>query len=178
MKLSHGGDALAYTMDRGDGRLSVRLHKLGHPGRETVELQLPPDIDGDVLGIEWSPCGESLFITVSDDLQRPWKVLRLSIDMQTGQLLSWKEVFREEDPSFFVDIGKTKDWRFLVISSNAKQSSEVQLVDFWRRDEEQTSAAVIQKRRPGVQYFVEHAHGDLFILSNAGNVSEEYSLFR
>ena len=62
-------------------------------------------------------------------------------------------VSEEADPSWFVDLGSTKDGAFVTINSNDRVSSEVRLLD--ARDPN-ASPVLIEPRKLGIQYFVEH----------------------
>lgn len=172
MKLSRDGATLACTIDAGDGSLHIRLRDIA--SRKQIPVTLPPEL-GAIAAIEWSYCGAGLFIALADGLLRPWRVLRASLDRSSGTVLACETVHTEPDPAFFLDIGKTKDWRYLLISANAKQTSEVRALD-WRRPG--AAVQLVSARREGVQYFVEHAHGHLYILSNLGDPDGEYSLYR
>jgi protease II len=66
-------------------------------------------------------CGRVVYYTVCDeDSNRPYKVVRL--DVSTGESSS---LFVDDDPTHYLDIGITKDKRFIVINSNTKEDSEV-----------------------------------------------------
>lgn len=38
-------------------------------------------------------------------------------------------VFQDDDPTHYLDIGATKDKKFLIINSNTKEDSEVWVID-------------------------------------------------
>lgn len=86
-------------------------------------------------------------------------------------------ICEEPDAAFWLDIGKTKDWRYLVVSSNAKRSSEVRVLD-WEAGEGPGNLRLVHPRSPGLEYFVEHADGHFYMLSNAQREDGQYSLFR
>ncbi|XP_006839474.1 PREDICTED: prolyl endopeptidase-like isoform X3 [Chrysochloris asiatica] len=77
--------------------------------------------------------------------------------------------YTEKDPSYFVFLYLTKDSRFLTINIMNKTTSEVWLVDGlspW------DPPVLIQKRIPGVLYYVEHRDDELYILTNVGEPTE------
>jgi len=79
-----------------------------------------------VHSVEWSTDGRHIFYTVPDDLKRPYKVMRHCI---TEHYRLDEMLYEEHDPSFFVDIRRTKDKKFLTINSNSKTSSEVHIIE-------------------------------------------------
>lgn len=79
---------------------------------------------------------------------------------------------------------------FLTINCNSKASSEVHLLpaDLSARSEQHSSSIgaggsgwaatrVVQPRLPGLEYFVEHNGGQLYILSNARG-ADNYAVYR
>ncbi|XP_004699821.1 prolyl endopeptidase-like isoform X2 [Echinops telfairi] len=77
--------------------------------------------------------------------------------------------YTEKDPSYFVFLYLTKDSRYLTINIMNKTTSEVWLVDGlspW------DPPFLIQKRIPGVLYYVEHRDDELYILTNVGEPTE------
>ncbi|NXN92569.1 PPCEL protein, partial [Rhinopomastus cyanomelas] len=75
---------------------------------------------------------------------------------------------------FFVDIYRTKDERFLTINSNSKTTSEVWLVDCRNPFK---LPALIQARREGIIYHIEHRNDELYILTTHGEPAE-YKLMK
>jgi protease II len=53
-------------------------------------------------------------------------------------------VFMDLDPTHYVDIGITKDGKYLIINSNTKEDSEVWVVD---RDQAQVAPTKLIPRR-------------------------------
>ncbi|XP_048208960.1 prolyl endopeptidase-like isoform X1 [Perognathus longimembris pacificus] len=77
--------------------------------------------------------------------------------------------YTEKDPSYFVFLYLTKDSRFLTINIMNKTTSEVWLIDGlspW------DPPLLIQKRIPGVIYYIEHRDDELYILTNVGEPTE------
>ncbi|KAL4425735.1 hypothetical protein ABPG75_009751 [Micractinium tetrahymenae] len=103
-------------------------------------------------------------------------------------------VFEEGDERFFVELGSTKDWSLLTINCNSKASSEVHLlpadlsahsIQHGSSPAQPTSGSrrsllaprLVQPRVSGLEYFVEHNAGQLYILSNARG-AEDYAVYR
>ena len=66
----------------------------------------------------------TLFLTECDDKNRPYKVKRVDLDT-----LEETSLFIDDIPTHYLDIGMTKDKKFLVISSNTKEDSEVWVME-------------------------------------------------
>lgn len=65
-------------------------------------------------------CGSTVFYTECDESNRPYKVVRF--DVKNGESST---IFMDDNPTHYVDIGITKDKKFIVINSNTKEDSEV-----------------------------------------------------
>ncbi|KAF8389892.1 hypothetical protein HHK36_024410 [Tetracentron sinense] len=129
-------------------------------GSECFMLQIKDLITGGVLpksrvdgvvSLAWAQDGCTLFYTVSDKTQRPYRVLctRLGSDA-----VDTAPIYTESESSCCVDITSTKDGKFITVYVIDSASP---------RDGLQR----IRKRVPGVQYFLEHHYGFFYILTNA-----------
>lgn len=93
-------------------------------------------------------------------------------------------LFQEPDRSRFLQLTRTRDGAFVLINSNSKGSSEVLLVDR-APGNSCIRTRLVAPRAPGLEYFVEHNRGSLYLLTNApevaggrGGGAREYSLAR
>jgi hypothetical protein len=110
MKLSRCGHQVAFTLDAGTGQESceafVRDLRTGTL-RHLEHL-------GAVVSLEWAADGDTLLCTQPNELGRPWRVMGLSLADATRRGsragAAWG-VFEEADERFFVELGRTKDWR-------------------------------------------------------------------
>lgn len=68
---------------------------------------------------------------------RPWRVVK--VDLKTGNK---KVIYEDNDPTHYVDLGVTKDKKFLVISSNTKEDSEILVLE---RNEESEKGESVPK---------------------------------
>ncbi|XP_016202941.1 uncharacterized protein LOC107643729 isoform X2 [Arachis ipaensis] len=114
-----------------------------------------------VVSLAWARDATSLFYTLSDENQRPYRVLCRRLGCGPSNDLP---VFTESDPSFCVDITSTKDGKFITVNSNSRTSSEVYVINAANPME---GIQRICKRTSGVQYFVEHHTGLFYILTNS-----------
>lgn len=115
-RVSPDHDFLAYTLDTTGGeKFMLQIKDL------TTLRNIPKSrVDG-VVSLAWAQDGRTLFYTVSDDNQRPYRVLceKLGSDSVVDV-----QVFTEDDSSYCVDISSTKDGKFITVNSNSRTSSE------------------------------------------------------
>jgi oligopeptidase B len=189
MKVSRDGRLLAMMIDQdGSERMQLVLLDLSQPlERRYYCRALHPHLL-DVKGFEWGSDGGQpstpyeLYYTCPDRLRRPSQVRRLSIlcgesgdGYGAGLSVAEDELVLEElDDSMFMEVTRSKDHHFVTISINSKTTSEVWLVPGARQGPELPANAphLVRTREPGVEYYVEHAHGILYILTNAGSGGE------
>ena len=148
---------LAFSLDTsGAEEYVVRVKDL-----ETGE-QLPEEITNTAYSAEWGNDNQMLFYTTRDEAQRTDKVWRhrLGAPVAEDELL-----FHEEDERFWVDLGKTKDRRLLIIHTASKETSESHYLD---ADTPEGSFTVIAPRRQDVRYSVDHHSGSFYIVTNLG----------
>lgn len=113
-----------------------------------------PEVSGSV---SWGADNKTIFYSMADSSHRSDRILRHGVGTPTA---SDAEVFHEPDLLYRVGVTRTKDDKFNVIESGSFTSSEVWVVpsatpmEKWR---------VIERRRPGVLYDIEHS-GDQFLI--------------
>ncbi|KAI9105048.1 hypothetical protein K1719_022764 [Acacia pycnantha] len=145
-KVSPDHNHLAYTVDISGGERFMLQVKDLRSGFTDPKF----GVEG-VVNMAWARDGSSLFYTVSDENQRPYRVLCRKL---ANDHVNDLPVFTESDSSFCVDITSTKDGKFITVYV----INAVNPMDGLER---------ICKRASGVQYFVEHHHGLFYILTNA-----------
>jgi oligopeptidase B len=130
---------------------------------ETGEL-LPDRIEDVSFGATWAADNRTLFYTKTDEAQRPDRVFRhtLGTDPAADVL-----VFQEPDVLFRVNIGRTKDNRYMVLSTGSFTSSEVRVAPADRPTEFRLVAA---RERDHI-YSVSHQNGRFLIRTNAGGAN-------
>ncbi|GAB2280158.1 hypothetical protein Dimus_014795 [Dionaea muscipula] len=111
-----------------------------------------------VVSLVWAQDSSTLFYTICDKNQRPYRVVSTKVGSQDETI-----IFTEDDPSYCVDITCTKDGKFITVNSNSRTSSEVYLIDAaYPMD----GVQIIHKRVPGVHFFLEHHCGFFYVLTN------------
>lgn len=116
----------------------------------TGRLLLPGGVLRGVCGVELAADGRHVAATHPDAHGRPCKAVLYDLTCSSRPVV----LLEEADPRFFLSLGRTKDWRFLLLSSNSKTSSEVHLLD--AQSPASSPPLLVQRRRPGLEYFVEH----------------------
>jgi len=153
---------LAYSVDRsGDEHYTLQFKDL-----ETGALL--PDVIEDTSGsVEWAADNRAVFYMKQDAESRPFELWMhvLGTDPSADVLL-----LREDDALFWMGIGKTADERFLVVSVESKETSEVSvlpLLDLAKGGHKaQNLLHVIEPRTFGLRYEVESHKNDFLITTN------------
>ncbi len=155
---------LAYSLDtNGSEYFTVRI-------RDLDSLTDLDDVVTDTAGsVAWSADGEVLFYTVLDDNHRPFAVRRHVVGTPQDEDV---EVYREDDPGFFVGVGTTQDRSRVVINANDHQTSEAWLVP---ADDPTAEPRLVAKREVDVEYDLDR-HGDRLILRTNADGAEDYKL--
>lgn len=128
---------------------------------DTGEL-LPESLGNTSPSAAWANDSRTLFYTVLDDSRRPCRLFRhtLRTDPASDALVHY-----EPDESFFLDIGRSRSRRYLMLDLCSHCTSEVRIAD---ADEPAEPFRVVEPRRTGIEYTVAH-HGDrFFIVTNDG----------
>ncbi len=152
--VSPGGDLLAYSVDTaGDERFDARFLDL-----RTGQL-LPDTLTGVAAGGCWGGDDSFCYLTL-DDAWRPDTAHRHVLGGTDDLLLH-----HEPDERFWMELGSSRDHRWVVIALGSKTSSETLLVE---AADHTARPRVVTPRRPGVEYDVEVAGDRLFIVHNDG----------
>ena len=125
-----------------------------------------PDTGG---GVVWAADSASFLYVRLDENHRPSKVFRhrLGTSVEADEL-----VYEEADAGMFVSLDETRSKRFATINIHDHETSEVWLVDL---DAERAEPRLVEARRAGVQYSLEHHPGEggrLYISTNADGAED------
>ncbi|MBS0187893.1 MAG: S9 family peptidase [Planctomycetes bacterium] len=127
-----------------------------------VDADLPDKLEGLSGDIAWGADGRSIFYTTLDEAHRPDKVYRhLVLTDRAKDAL----VYHEQDEAFFVSVELSRSQKFILINSSSKDTSE------WRYLNARLAAnntTVIEPRRKGHEYSVDHHENRFLILTNDG----------
>jgi oligopeptidase B len=160
--LSQDQRLLAYGIDTtGSERMVVRVRDL-----ERGE-DLPDVIEDAYYGLAFGADG-ALFYTRPDEAMRPYQIWRHSLGTGADVL-----VWEEPDEHFFLDVGPSKDGEYILLRAASNVTAEVRLIP--ARDPE-IEPRLVEPRRQGVTYSIEHHGGELLVLSN--DEAENFTLYR
>ena len=148
---------LAYAVDLiGDELHQVRFRDLSS-GEDLADV-----LDGVYYGAAWSADSKTLFYVRPDKAMRPYQVWRHGLGTPIGQDVL---VLQEDDERFEMSVELTKSERYLIFTSSSQVTSESR---FLRSDEPEGEPVLIEGRRYGVEYSVDHQENRFLILTNDG----------
>ncbi|WFE71465.1 prolyl oligopeptidase family serine peptidase [Halomonas sp. M1] len=162
MALSPDEQWLAWTEDtQGDERFTLWLKAL--PNGEPK--QLLSDIGPSLCWAEdQTVLGATLLFTRFDDTQRPDSLWRLWVPFTAlDQLPAPTLVIREEDPEFWLGVGKTRSREWLLIDSGSKDTTEIAILP---AANPAATLAYLHTRQPGIEVSVDHRPGVFYRLQN------------
>jgi oligopeptidase B len=155
---------LAYSTDyEGDEVFTLRVRDL------TTGDDLPDEIPGVYYGATWALDNATLFYTVLNDAKRPWRLYRHRLGTPVADDVL---VFEEPDEAFYLGIHRTRSDRFLVLSLESKVTSEAWVLE---ADDPTGDFRIVEPRRYGVEYDVEH-RGDRFLVVTNADEAENFKL--
>ena len=154
MVVSDNDQLLAYTTDTtGFRQFTLHLKDLGTG-------QLLPDTAQRVDGVEWAADGRTLFFTTEDALtKRSNQLWRLSLGG------SPELVLEEKDELFGLNLGRTRDKKFLVVTITSTDTWECRYLD---ASTPRAPFRVLLPREKGHKYDLEHRNGTFYIRTNRG----------
>lgn len=146
---------LAYSVDSsGAEEFTLFIKDLA-----TGEL-LPESMSRTAHGVAWANDSRTLFYAVLDEAHRPCRLYRHVL----GTSPSHDElVYHEPDPSFFLDISRTRSRQYLLLDLSSHLTSEVW---YTSADHPEQPFRVIQPRQSGIEYTVTHHDTRFFITTN------------
>lgn len=152
---SPDGRLIAYTVDTdGSERFRLWVKDL------TTGVELEHAVANTSGTVVWAEDGCTLLYVELNDQLRPWRVRAHTLGTAQG---SDSVVYAEEDPAFFVSIGKTRDDRFLVIGTGTHVTRELRVIP---ADRPHAPPGIVAARREGHRYALDHAHGAFWIVTN------------
>ena len=150
---SHGLLAWSSETD-GSERYEMRVRDL------STGTDLADRIHPTYYGTAWSAGDEWLFYTVPDEAMRPYQVWRHRLGTAQGDDVL---VLEEPDERFFLGVESSRDRRWVVITAESKQTSEVWVVP---TTEPTAPARSVLGRRVDHEYAVEPWDDRFLILTN------------
>ncbi len=140
---------LAYSTDTTGGeRYTMRFADLSS-GAES-----PESLEDTYYGVAWANDNRTVFYVRVDAAMRPYQLWRHQIGTDPAEDAL---VLEEADDRFYLGVDRTKDDRYVLCSLHSKVTSEVLAL---AADDPEGAFFVIEPRRQGIEYGVEHDRGD------------------
>ncbi len=151
---SRDHNRIAYTLDsKGAENYEIFVKEL------TSQTTSSTGIESSTGSVVWAADNSTLFWTERDENQRPHAVYRRNIDTDEPKT----QIYKEENPGFFVSVAETDARRFIQISAHNHTTTELWLVPAHKPDE---NPVCFSPRLAGREYSI-HEHGEFFyILTN------------
>ncbi len=128
----------------GDERHHVTVRPLS--GQAPIEDEL----DDVYYGFAWATDSRHFFYTRVDDAMRPWQLWRHELRTPASSDVL---VYEEPDPQYNVSVGRSRDDQMIVVMMNSSMTSEVRFV---KADDPTAELRILEERRHGIEYGVEH----------------------
>ena len=119
-------------------------------------------IRGVYYGSAWSADSRTFFYVMTDAAMRPFQVWRHTLGTATEDDAL---VMQEDDERFELSVEPTKSERYIVLSSTSQVTSELSILE---SDDPTGKPRLIEARRHGVEYSVDHQGDRFLILTNDG----------
>ena len=160
-KVSEDDEVLAYIADlHGDDSYELHLRNLREPGKASQAIRIPGIRSVEFLG-RTGNVASLLAVKTDESTKRAHQALHLTLaDGQVRSRLLWNE----DNPAAYLELFKTKDRQFVLVSSNTKDTSKVRIAKCQEGNVSQEIQLVpLLEPMKGVEYFAEH-HGRMFVV--------------
>jgi oligopeptidase B len=140
---------LAYSTDTTGGERYTMYFRDLETGEEAAE-----SLEDTYYGSAWANDNATLFFVRVDEAMRPHQLWRHRVGTDpAGDVL----VYQESDERYYLGVGRTKDDRYILCGLDSKVTSEFRVLS---ADDPEGELTVIEPRRQGVEYSVDHDRGD------------------
>ena len=153
--VSSGDNIMAYAVDYdGDEKYTVHFVDLNK------HKQLSDTIPEATVDLEWAEDNKTIFYVLMSETQRPYKIMRheLGTDCSKDVL-----VYEEKDEQFCVSIEKSRDDKYMFVTTGSSTSTEVYYFDAKKPSEE---PKLFAKRQKDVEYFITYQKPYFYIMTN------------
>jgi len=152
MDVSPDGMKLAYTVDfTGFRQYQLRVKNL-------ADGRMLPDVAERVTSLAWAADNRTLFyVEEHETTKRSYRLHRLALGSAP------EVVYEEADEVYDIGVGETRSEAFVVVTSASKDTSEIRVL---RTNDPRGEFRVIEKRRKGHEYYLDHHEGEFFIRTN------------
>lgn len=155
MEVSPDNRLLAYSLDH-TGALDYTLQVL-----DLSTARLRHWKRHHTASIAWSADGSRLFYVTKDAAKRAYRLWRA--DMSTRGSHHDVLLYQEDDERFWVDVCATLDGRYIVLTSQASDTTELRVIDAINPD---SALRTVLRRKRGREAQLAHRDGSFFLLIN------------
>jgi oligopeptidase B len=128
----------------GDERHHVTVRPLAS------QAPIDDELDDVYYGFAWATDSRHFFYTRVDEAMRPWQLWRHELGTAASSDVL---VYEEADPQYNVSVGRSRDDQMIVVMMNSSMTSEVR---YLRAGNPTSELRVLEERRQGIEYGVEH----------------------
>jgi oligopeptidase B len=114
------------------------------------QAPLADELDDVYYGFAWARDSRHFFYTRVDEAMRPWQLWRHELNTPAAADVL---VLEEPDAEYTVSVGRSRDDQMIVVMLNSSMTSEVRFVP---ADDPTAELRVLEARRHGIEYGVEH----------------------
>lgn len=148
---------LAYAVDLdGSERHELRFRDLAS-GADLDDV-----IRGVYYGSAWSADSRTFFYVMPDVAVRPYQVWRHVLGTPAKDDVL---VMQEDDERFELSVEQTKSERYVIFTSTSQVTSESRFI---RSDQPEAEPELVEARRHGIEYNIDHQGDRFLILTNDG----------
>jgi oligopeptidase B len=140
---------LAYSTDTTGGERYTMYFRDLETGEEAAE-----SLEDTYYGAAWANDNATLFFVRVDEAMRPHQLWRHRVGTDPGGDVL---VYQEPDERYYLGVGRTKDERYILCGLDSKVTSEFRVLS---ADDPEGELAVVEPRRQGIEYSVDHDRGD------------------
>ena len=156
--VSDDHNLLAYTIDY------TGFRQFGLQVKDLRTGQTLADTTARVTSMAWAADNKTLFLTTEDDVtKRSDKLFRHVLGSSTFDLL-----YDEKDELYDIEVGKTRDRKYLVLEIDSKDTSECRYLSAARP---QDNFAVFLPREKKHRYYIDHREGMFYIRTNQSGIN-------
>jgi oligopeptidase B len=157
LRTSPDHSKLAYSTDVTGGERYLLLIRDLESGRD-----LPDTIPNTYYGLAWSSDSRVVFFTRPDEAMRPHQLWRHELGADPSDDVC---VYEEPDERFFVSVYRTRSGAFIVLQLESMVTSEVRVL---AADDPTGEFRVVEPRRQGIEYELDHRRGSFLVVANEG----------
>ena len=157
--VSPDGWILAWAADtEGNEHYTLRFRDL-----RTGE-DLPDQIPDTYYGLAWANDNLTIFYVTLDSAERPYRVWRHRLGTPPSEDVL---VYEEPDERFHLQVGRLRSGAFVGIAAHSSVTTETRLIP---TDDPEADPRIVQPRRQGIEYSIDHGGDHLWIVTNDGAV--------